>query len=169
MSTVSANLGDKTTITIAPASLASSSTFVAGVESDEIDNSATKFVDALIEGFITVGTSPTINTQIIIYLWGSNESLATTSKDTLDGTSSAETLTSVGVGAGFLKYCKSLTVDATTSDRTYPFGIENAAACLGGVLPNFWGVFTTHNTGVNLNSTAGNHAMSFSGVKYDVV
>lgn len=167
MTTISENFSAKTAITISLASLASSATFVAGQESNQIDNSSDKFVDAHLEGFITVGTSPTTTTQIQVHVWGSNESLATTAKDVLDGTDSAETLSSVGVGRGFLKHAVTLDVDSTTSDRRYDFGNISVASLFGGVMPKYWGVFVTHNTVAALNATAGNHALNYIGVKYD--
>jgi hypothetical protein len=168
MTTVSANLGTKTTLTIGVASLASSSSFVDGRESNQVDNTTNKFLDALLEGFITVGTTPTVNTQILVYVWGSNDSLATTAKDVLDGTDSDETLTSAGIGRGFLKLLAAIDVDSTTSDRRYDFGVVSVAQALGGVLPKYWGIFVTHNTGVALNATTGNHEISYSGIKQDI-
>jgi hypothetical protein len=84
----------------------------------------------------------------------------------MDGTDSAETITSAGVGRGFLKLAAVLDVDATTSDRVYGFGPVALAPLFGGVLPTHWGVFVAHNTGVNLNATGGNHVFSYIGVKY---
>jgi hypothetical protein len=165
MATLSANLGTKSALTITLASLASSSTFVAGRESDQVDNTSNLYLDALLEGFITVGTSPTIG-QVLVYVWGSNDSLGTTAKDVLDGTDSAETLSSAAVGYGFLKLAKSLNVDSTTSNVSYDFGVESVANILGvTILPKYWGVFVTHNTVAALNATGGNHEISFSGVK----
>jgi hypothetical protein len=168
MATLSASLGAKTALTITLASLASSSSFVAGRESNQVDNTSDLYLDALLEGFVTVGTSPTVG-QILVYVWGSNDSLATTAKDVLDGTDSAETLTSVAIGYGFLKLAKSLNVDATTSNVRFDFGVESVANILGvTVLPKYWGVFVTHNTVAVLNATGGNHAISYSGVKNTV-
>lgn len=157
-----------TTITIAPASTATSSTLLAGVESDQIDNTANLFDEALLQGFVTVGTTPTINTFIYVYVWGSHTSLGTTARDVLDGTSSAETITSAGIRDSFLKLAAVLIVDATTSDRTYEFGPISVRSLFGGAMPQYWGVFLTHNTGVNLNATAGNHQMKYTGVTYTV-
>ncbi len=86
----------------------------------------------------------------------------------MDGTDSAETLTSVGVGQGFLKLAAALNVDATTSDRDYAFGPVSVAQLFGGVLPQRWSVFVSHNTGVALNATGGNHVLKYQGVKFDV-
>lgn len=169
MATLTPSYAASSALTITLASLATSSSLLVGVESNQVDNTTNKYSDALLEGFITTGTTPTTSTQILVYAWGSNVSLATTAKDSLDGTDSAETITSAGVGYGFLKLIISLTVDSATSNRRYDFGDISVATILGlPVLPPYWGVFVTHNTGVNLNSTAGNHAISFSGIKYDI-
>ena len=37
-------------------------------------------------------------------------------------------------------------------------------AAFGGVVPKNHGLFVTHDTAVNLNSTAGNHSFSYTGV-----
>ena len=168
MTTTTVNYGTATALTIGVASLGSSATFVSGRESTEIDNTTNEFLDAMLEGFLTVGTTPTVDTTIRVYVWGSHTSLGTTAKDVLDGTDSAETLTSGGVRDGFLVRAKSLRVDATTSNRQYEFGPISVAGVLGlDTLPQFWGVFVAHDTGVNLNSTAGNHEMKYTGIKFD--
>lgn len=165
MSTTTTNYASAATITCGVASLATSSTFVAGRESDVVDNTTNKYVDALLSGKVTVGTSPTTATQILVYVFALLND--TTYPDVMDGTDSAETLTSVGVGQGFLKLAAVLNVDSTTSDRAYYFGPTSVATLFGGILPKKWGVFVTHNTGVNLNSTAGNHEFDYVGVKFD--
>ena len=168
MATTTINYSSNTTITCSVASVATSSTFVAGQESNEIDNTTNKYMDALVQGKITVGTTPTANTNIAIYVWGADTSLATTPIDVLDGTDSVETLTNTGILASALKLGAIITVTATTSNVTYNFAPFSVASKFGGVMPKFWGLFVTHNTGVNLNSTSGNHAFSFNGIKYDV-
>lgn len=167
MATVSNNYAADAQLTISLASLASSSTFVAGQESAVVDNSSNLYLDALLSGKVTVGTTPTVNTQILVYVFGQNNDTPTY-PDVMDGTDSAETLTSVGVGRGFLKLAAVLDVDSTTSDRAYPFGPVSVAALFGGALPQRWSVFVTHNTGVALNATAGNHEISYQGVKATV-
>lgn len=169
MATVTPSYATKTALTITLASLASDTAQTAGQESTQEVNTTNKYSTALLEGFITVGTTPTTGKNIFIYVWGANETLATTAKDVLDGTDSAETITTAGVRDGFLKLAATLYVDSATSNRRYDFGNIDVANALGlSVLPPFWGVFVTHNTGVALNSTAGNHAISYSGVKYDI-
>jgi hypothetical protein len=158
-----------TTIVIAPASLATSASFIAGVESDQIDNTTTKYIDAHVQGLVTVGTTPTANTLINCYVWGSQVSLATTPIDVLDGTSSAETLTNTGVLASGLRLARQGIVLVNTSNIGYPLAQFSVKRALGlEVLPPFWGLFIAHNTAVALNSTAGNHVFTFMGIKYDI-
>lgn len=158
--------GASATITVAPENIASSATFVAGVESAVIDNTSNKYVDALVGGRWTVGTTPTINTQALIYVF-SVQNDTPDYPDVFDGTGSAETLTSAGVGRGFLKLAAVIDVDATTSDRVYHV-LFSVAQLFGGVMPLKWGLFITHNTGVNTNTTAGNHVWKLTGITYTV-
>jgi hypothetical protein len=158
-----------TTITISPASLATSSAFIAGRESNQVDNTSTKYVDAHVQGLVTVGTTPTANTQINVYVWASQVSLATTPIDVLDGTDSAETLTNSGVLASGLRLARQGIVLATTSDVGYPIAQFSVCRALGlDTLPTFWGLYIAHNTGANLNATGGNHVFTFMGVTYTV-
>jgi hypothetical protein len=166
MATTTVNYGANTTITMSLNSLASSADWTAGVESNQIDNTTDKFIDALVQGKVTVGTTPTINTTIAVYVWGADTSLATTALDTLDGTSSAETLTNTGVLNSALRLGASIGVLANTSNITYNIAPFSVAALFGGVLPKFWGLFVSHNTGVALNAT-NNNLFSFNGIKYD--
>lgn len=158
-----------TTITCSVASLATNSTFVAGRGSTEIDNTGNLYVDAIVQGVVTVGTTPTINTAINVFVYGANTSLGTTNIDTITGTDGAVTLTNTGVLYSALRLGASITVLATTSDIDYFISPFSVAQLFGGVMPKYWGLYVSHNTGVALNATAGNHAFSFNGIKYDIV
>lgn len=167
MATVSIAYRASSTITIAPENVASSSGFTAGVESAVYDNTSNKDVDVLIAGTWTCGTTPTINTQVLVYVFAIRDD-APFYPDVMDGTSSAETITSAGVGAGFLKLGGAAQVDSTTSNRAYDIGPFSVAQMYGGVCPPKFGLFITHNTGVNSNSTSGNHVWKATGVSYTV-
>jgi hypothetical protein len=167
MSTVNIAYAASSVITITLASIATSATFVAGAESTIVDNTSNKYVDAIVGGKITVGTTPTVNTQILVYVFTPIDSTPTY-PDVMDGTDSVETLTSVGVGRGFLKLGAVLDVDAVTSNIAYPFSFT-VAALFGGVMPSRWGLFVAHNTGVNLHATGGNHVIKYEGITYTVV
>lgn len=166
MTTVNIAYATKATITCGVASLATSSSLVAGRESSQIDNSSNKYVDAMVNGYICVGTTPTAGKQIVVYIAGAQESFATAGVDVLDGTDSAETITSAGLGNAFLKIGAIITVDAATSDIKYPFTISSVAAIFGGVMPKFWELFVAHNTVAALNATAGNHLFEYTGITY---
>ena len=161
------NYAASATITISPENVATSSTFLAGVESNVIDNTSNKYVDALLAGTWTAGTTPTINTNVYVYVLAIRDD-APYYPDVFDGTASAETVTAAGVGAGFLKLAGILYVDATTSNRVYDFGPVSVAQLFGGIMPPKWEIFITHNTGANSNSTAGNHVWKYTGIKYDI-
>lgn len=168
MATVTPSYSANTAITMDLAGLASSSSFVAGRESSQIDNTTNKYMDAIVSGTISVGTTPTANTQINVYVWGADTSLATTAIDVLDGTDSAETLTNTGI-LNSLRFGASIGVIATTSDIAYPILPFSVASRFGGVMPKFWGLFVAHNCVAALRNTAVNtNSMEFVGVKYDV-
>ncbi len=167
MSTVSINYAASATITIAPENVASSSDFTAGVESNVIDNSSNKYVDALVSGVWTAGTTPTANTTVAIYAYSQQDD-APTYQDVFDGTSSAETVTSSGVLSGVVRLLGALQVSTNTSNRAYYLAPTSVAQAFGGVLPQRWGLFISHNTAVNSNTTAGNHVWKYQGIKYDI-
>lgn len=152
--------GSTTTITAAIASLGSDTNLLAGLESSIIDNTTDGFEDFILSGKATTGTSPTASRQIEVWAvaWDSNAW-----PDVFDGTSSAETITSADIKAAL---CKAVAIMPTnnTSDRTYSFTGVSAKQVFGGVLPSKFVLFITHNTGVNLNATAGNHEFRYQGV-----
>jgi len=149
-------------LTLSLASLASDANLLAGRESTAISNASNKYLDILLAGKIRAGTTPTVNTTIEVWVYaGLND--APVYPDVLDGTDSAETLTSLNVKNAALKLAAAITVDATT-DRDYFFGPLSIAALFGGSLPKNWGVFVVHNTAVALNATGGEHVISYTPV-----
>lgn len=169
MATLTINYSANTAITMDLANLGTSATFVQGRESNQIDNTTNKFVDAIVSGQVSVGSvAPTTNTQINIYVWGADTSLATTPLDVLDGVDSAETLANVGIRDA-LRLGASINVPVATTDFAYivlPFSV---ASLFGGILPKFWGLFVAHNTGQNLRNNAVNtNSFEYVGVKYDI-
>lgn len=147
--------------------LGTSSTFVAGRESTEIDNTTTKYNKVMVSGSVSVGTAPTANTTIQIFVWGSNVSLATTPIDVLDGLDSAETLTNIGI-LNALKPGPTILVPAATSDVKYPVLPFEVGALFDDVVPKFWGLFVAHNTGVMLRLLSNTNMFEYVGIKYDI-
>lgn len=154
------------TITISLASLATSSSKLAGQESNSVDNTSNVYIDALVSGKIRTGTSPTAGKTIEVWVY-SNISDTPTYPDVFDGSDSAETITSDGVKFGCLKLMKSITIESTSA-RDY-FIANESVAQLFGFMPKYWGLFVTHDTGVNLDSTSGNHSFSYVGCTYQSV
>ena len=76
-----------TAITFDLSALATSSTFVGGRESTEVDNTTNKYVDFIVNVKTILGhatTAPVIGQQIALYIWGADTSLVTTAIDVLD-------------------------------------------------------------------------------------
>lgn len=145
--------------------LASSATFIAGRESTQIDNTSNLYVDAIVHGFITTGTSPTVSTLINVYVWGNYQSLGTLNIDTLDGTDSDETLTNTGILNSMLRLGASIVV-SSASNIKYDFAPFSVAELFGGIMPKFWGLFIAHNTVAALHTTSANHVFKFNGITY---
>lgn len=157
------------TITMDLSGLASNATFVAGRESNQIDNTTNRYIDAIVRGNVSVGTGPSVNGSIAVFVWGSDESLATKPIDVLDGVDSAETFTNVGVLYSSLKIAATATVTVGTSDIQMPIASFSVAALFGGVLPKFWGLYVAQNTGAALRANAVNtNSFSYVGVEYDI-
>ena len=141
--------------TITLASLASDTNLLAGRQSNAVDNTSTLGLDYLVSGKVTTGTSPTASRQIEVWVVGSWD--GTNYPDTITGAGDAgKTITSSDIKNSI---CRLLAVMATssTSNQTYAFGPVSVASAFGGVVPPKFVVFAVHNTGVALNSTAGNH------------
>lgn len=136
-------------------SLASSSTLVAGFESNVIDNTTNKYVDVLLAGrFKANNTAPTAGGQIQMWV-GAILNDTPTYPDVFDGTGSAETVTSADIRNSILRLAGAVVNDAT-SNRVYEMAPVSVASLFGGVMPPKWFVFVTQSTGQNLNATASN-------------
>ena len=172
MATVQINYPAGTaTITISPENVATSATFVAGVESNAISNVSNLDLDHLISGTWTSGTTPTANTQVQIWVVPAqtdNLSGTVTWPDVFDGTASAETVTSAGILQGCARLGAVLNVDSNTSNRLYTCAFFSVAALFGGQVPTNYVLFITHNTAVNSNSTSGNHQWQYQRVRATV-
>ena len=168
MATVTVNYAAAAAITMDAANLATSATLIAGVESTQIDNTTNKYIDALVFGRVSVGTTPTVNTTIAIYVYAGDVSLGTTAVNDLTGTAGAASLTNIGIRDSW-KLGATVFVSATTSDVAYEVQPFSVAQLFGGNMPKFWGLYLTHNTVAALRNNAVNtNAFSFAGIKFDV-
>lgn len=141
-------------------SLGSSSGLTAGYESGTVDNTSNLYIDYAAKMEATTGTSPTdaksIELWVIPAIDGSDW------PDVFDGTTSAETVTSRDILFGSGRLAASVKTD-NTSDRHYELVVPSVAALFDGFLPQKFVFFLVHDTGVNLNSTAGNHVLTMVG------
>lgn len=151
-----------TAFTLTVASLASSATLVAGRESAAVSNTTNLYVDSMISGKITTGTTPTAGT-IEVWAYAALDDTPTY-PDVFDGTDSAETVTSADIKYSALRLVASMKTD-TTSDQAYPFAPVSLVS-LFGQMPTHYGIFVTHDTVAALNSTAGNHFVKHNGITY---
>lgn len=156
-------------LTLGLGSLASDTNLLAGRESSAVDNTTNLDLDHMVSGTIMTGTSPTVSTTIEVWAYAPYRTASGTPTypDVLDGTDSAETLTSANVKSSMLRLVAAITVDAT-SNRAYYFAPVSIAALFGG-MPKFWGLFVTHNTAVALNATAGNHVIEYERIQAQTV
>jgi len=154
-------------ITMDVSSLASDDTFLAGVESTEIDNTTSlNYVDALVDikGITGNASVPAIGDLLQLYVWGSDISLTTTPLDVLDGASSAETLGHEGVLRS-LHLARSAQAYVATGSLVYYMQPFTVASFFGGKMPKFWGLFFAHNLGATL-AAAQSGLFRYTGIKY---
>ena len=162
-----ASTTDTTELTITLASLGASSTMVAGRESTVVDNTTTKYIDYLVRGRITTGTTP-VGGTIAIYVYAPLKIASGTSTYPIATTTA---LTGADAAATFeaeqrnqLKFAAAISPNST-DNRAYSF-VFNIASLFGGVCPEKWGLWVTNGTSAALNSTAGNHWIHCNGINY---
>jgi hypothetical protein len=161
MTTATPLYGSPTAMTITLTGLATSATLVAGRESTALDQKDTlDAIDVLVGGKVTTGTTPTASRQIEIWAYGSYDDTEFSGAAT--GSDAALTPTEKTT-------MRLLTVIPTSnvSDTAYKFGPFSIAQAFGGTMPVQFGIWVTHNTGVNLNATASNQEIVYTTVKYE--
>lgn len=147
--------------TITLAGLGYHTTMLNGRSSAAVNNTSNLYLDYLVGGKATTGTGPGATGQIRVYAYGSwNDTPAY--PDVLDGTDSNKTITSTDI-RDQLPLVTAMITDST-SNRTYAMSVRALSSSFSGIVPKYHGLFVTHNTGVALNATAGNHDLVYTGV-----
>lgn len=147
-------------VTLTLASLASSSTWVAGRESSSVDNSSNKYLDYEVTGKITTGTTPTVGEIRLYAIKPINDT--PTWPDVFDGTDSDETVTNTAILDKIpILWSGS---NSTSSNISYPIISAISIAQLWGFIPSLFGFFVSHSTVAALNSTGSNHELSVRGI-----
>ena len=138
-----------TAITFDVSSLATSSSFLAGRESTQIDNTTTLYDNIVIHCAGITGhasTAPVVGQMIQLYAWASNTSLATTALDTLVGADGSRTLTHDGIRQSGLAFAASAPVTVATAGLVHYFKPFSIRALFGlDAPPKFCGLFLAHN------------------------
>lgn len=152
MATIKDTFASVGTFTITLASLSNSTS--AGRQSTLIDNTTNLYTSAQVNCKITVGTTPTANSLIYVYLIRSNNDSTPIIDDAGGASDAAITITNAPLLGTIL-------VPAATSNTAY-YGVFDTKF-LGSLGPK-WGIAVVNNSGVALNSTAGNHVCSYVGI-----
>lgn len=152
MSTLNVAYAASTAITITAGTLATSSTV--GRESAVVDNTSNKFVDALVGISATANGTPTANTFLSLYAYGSED--GTSYNDNATGSDAALTLRS----PTNLRLIGQLAFPASANPTIK--GVFNVAQAFGGILPRKWGIVVVQGSGVALSA----FTATYTGVTY---
>lgn len=153
MSTRKSSWGSSSAITLTGASLASDTNLLAGRQGDAVDNSSNLPVRQAYSGKFTLGTSPTASR--IVQFWAVAKKDDSNWPDAFGATDANRSVTSKDALASYGRLIQEIPTPAT-SNYVCECSCEDIAA-LFGFVPILWVPFVVHNTGVNANSTGGNH------------
>jgi hypothetical protein len=128
-------------------SLPTSSTWLAGWESDAIDNTSNLYTDYRVTAKITVAAASLSAGEIRMYLVAMLDD--STWPDVFDGTGSTETITDTEMRDAICRLGAFSFTDTTNSD-VYYLDCPSVAAVFNGNLPAKFVIFITHSTGQNL-------------------
>lgn len=163
--------GASTGVTITLASLAASSTLLAGRESTAIDNGASnKYLDYLLAGhFKTAASNAQVGTIAVAVVAAEDDT--PTWQDVFDGTDSVETVSLQNVYDQICKIAANITTTATNA-LVWPFGLTSVAGLFGGNVPDQFDLFISHNAETSTNAwsaTEGDHAVRYTPVYLTVI
>lgn len=159
MATIKNLYASSSALTITLASLANGS----ARESTAVSNTTNLYLDALVTVKVKTASSGTSTTgYLTVFAYGSIDS-GTSYSDGVTGTDASFTVAT----APNLRILGVVNVSANSTTYTSaPFSVAQA---FGGTLPEKWGVVISNSTGAALDSTGGNHAVTFQGVNTQVV
>lgn len=160
MTTASPLYGTTSAMTITLTGLATAANLDVGRQSSIVDNTSDDAIDALVGGKVTTGSSPTASRQIEVWAFGIYD-------DTEYSGGAGASDAALTPDTKYVMRLLQVIPTVNTSDKAYRWGPHSIAAAFDGVMPEKWGIWITHNTGVNLNSTAANHEIYQTPVKYE--
>ena len=147
--------GSSTALTITLASLATSTAGV-GRQSDIVDNTSARYQDIIVYVKLTQGTSPTGNKAAYVYLIRDDNNASNYRTDGAGASDAALTVQN----AILVGVMRNLAAPSTGDVLYGDFLITKPG-------PK-WGIVIVHDTGVNLNSTAGNHFVRYVGINPEI-
>ena len=143
-------------------SLAASATWIAGWESNSVDNTSNLYTDYLISGLVKTAASNNQAGQVRVYVVAMIADA--TWPDAFDGTESTESVAAAVRDA----VCKLGAVVQVTADASasYPFGPFSVASLFGGVCPAKFVVYITGNaaTSTNAQFAADTNIVTYKGI-----
>lgn len=140
--------GTITAMTITVAAMATSNGTV-GQQSTLVDNTVTRYSKVKVSVKIKLGTSPTSNRCVYLYLIRGDGTLTDDNAGATNAALTVKNCTSLG--------CLQTGSAAATGDvLTGTFEINEPG--------RIWGIAIAHDTGVNLDGTGGNHLVEYYGI-----
>jgi len=125
-------------------------------QSDAVDNSSNKYLDALVGGFIKTGAGSGAGDYVDVYVSGSIDDGATFGGD-CSGSDDA-----YGGEDKNLTFLKRIHTEA--ENTTFEFGPWSIAAAFGGVLPRHWVLVFDNESDSTLDGTGSNHEVHYQGI-----
>jgi hypothetical protein len=141
--------------------LASDTTYLAGWESDAIDNSSNLYTDYIINAKVVTEGAGVSAGEIRMYLVAELEDSSW--PDVFDGTESAETITDTEVRDAICRLA-AFTINDTSTAQTYYLQCPSVAAVFNGTVPRKFVVFITQGTGAALETTGDPNQVYVKGV-----
>lgn len=159
MADMKAKFDASAALTITLASLASSS----ARQSVNVDNSATLYVDAMVDVTVKLAAgSPSGDRAIYVFAYGSEDG-----SNYGDNASGSDAALTMRVPTNLRPLGIINTPDS--GGLTYKSGPMSLAAAFGGIVPRRWGIVVQNRSGLALSATGGDHSVRFSGVTYQTV
>lgn len=158
---VSITYGSSTAITLSATGLAQDTALIAGRAGTAITSSGA--ADYLVSGIVTASSTGVGAKQI--ELWAFSQ----VSTGYYTGLSTAYAGTDAASSAAPKTLMKLLQIIPTTTvtSQVYPWGAFSIAQAFGGIVPNVWGLFLTHNSCGALNGVAGTQIFQYQAITYE--
>lgn len=150
------------------ASIATSSTWVAGWTSGTIDNTTNGDPDIAVSGKLLLGNSATAG-EIRVYAYAMLDDstwpdLFSAGTEGTEGTATVHTITIRD--AGMVVVCAFQTRADPGTDDTYPIPMSSLRGAFGGIMPPKCALFIAHSTGVNFAGSG--HQVTVKGMPENV-